>query len=225
MLIGNVTTGEATIYDLTLTPGDNNKILIGKLDFGAVINNLAYILNVSSGPLAEGNLRLWTTGKSTIYNGQHIPYYEKILGGLTLEADIPVTQLLVGTLGGYLNSTAGGLQNIINEIPTALLSGGISVNQLQSALQTAYANGTGSIQDIGAALGTVFTDAGQGDIGGLFTAIGTTFGAINSGAINAAQILTNVTAALGNTATTVTQLISAFNLSALIPQPAPGPTG
>jgi hypothetical protein len=223
LIIGNLTCGEATIYDLTLVPGNNTKTLIGVLDFGIVINNLEYILDVSRDAVAAGNLRLNTNGKSTIYNGQHIPYYETILGGLMLTADIPITQLLVGSLGGVLDSTAPGLQNIIDQIPLALVSGGLSVQTLQSTLQTAYANGTGSIQDIGAALGSVFTEAGQLDIGGLFTAVGTTFGAINDGVATAGDIFSGVTGVLGSTASTVGDIVNAFNLSALIPQPRPAP--
>lgn len=224
LLIGDVVAGEGTIYDLTLVPGNNTKQLLGSLDFGAVINNLEYILNVSSEAIAAGNLRLWTNGKSTIYNGQNIPYYEEILGGLTLQADIPITNLLIGTLGGYLNDTAGGLQNIINQVPLALLSGQISISQLQSTLQTAYANGTGSIQDIGAAVGNIFTEAGQLDIGGLLTAFGTAVGAVNDGAATAGDIFAGVTTALGNGAATIGDIVNSFNLTALIPQPRPGPT-
>lgn len=223
LMIGNLTAGEATIYDLTLVPGNNTKTLIGSLDFGVVIANIEYILNASSEAIAAGNLRLFTTGKSTIYQGQHIPYYEEILGGLTLQADIPITNLLIGTLGGYLNDTAGGLQNIINQVPLAVLNGQISVTSLQSALTTAYANGTGSIQDIGAAVGDIFTEAGQLDIGGLFTAFGAAVGAVNDGAATAGDIFTSVTAALGNTAATVGDIVNSFNLTALIPQPRPPP--
>ena len=215
LIIGTLNVGEATIYDLTLTPGDNVKTLIA---------NLEYIINTSADALAAGNLRLVTTGKSTVYNGQHIPYYEKILGGLTLTADIPITTLLIGTLGGYLNGTAGGLQNIINQIPVALLTGQISLQTLQNTLETAFANGTGSLQDIGAAVGNVFTEAGQLDIGGLFVAVGDVFGAINQGAVNAGTIFQNVATVLGSSAATITQIVSAFNLTALIPQPAPPPT-
>ena len=224
LIIGTLNVGEATIYDLTLTPGENVKTLIGTLDFAKVIANLEYIINVSADALAAGNLRLVTTGKSTVYNGQHIPYYEKILGGLTLTADIPITTLLIGTLGGYLNGTAGGLQNIINQIPVALLTGQISLQTLQNTLETAFANGTGSLQDIGAAVGNVFTEAGQLDIGGLFVAVGDVFGAINQGAVNAGTIFQNVATVLGSSAATITQIVSAFNLTALIPQPAPPPT-
>jgi hypothetical protein len=222
--IGNIDVGEATIFDLTLTPGTNRKTLIGTLDFLAVIDNLEYILNVSSEAMAQGNLRLWTNGKSTVYNGVHIPYYEEILGGLTLQADIPITQLLVGSLGGYLNDTAGGLQNLLDQIPAALLNGSISVTQLQSTLSTAFANGTGSVQDIGAAVGNIFTEAGQLDVGGVFTAFGEAFGAITDGVATAGEIFGGVTGALGGTALTVGNIVSAFNLSALVPQPRPGPS-
>jgi hypothetical protein len=224
LLIGNLNVGEATIFDLTLTPGTNTKTLYGKLDFATVITNIEYILNTSAEALAAGNLRLWTTGKSTIYNGVHIPYYEAILGGLLLQADIPITTLLVGTLGGYLNGTAGGLQNIINQLPAALLTGQISVQTLQNTLNTAFANGTGSLQEIGAAVGEVFTEAGQLDIGGVFTALGDVLGALNNGAVTAGTVFANVAGALGSTASTVTDIINAFNLAALVPQPAPPPS-
>jgi hypothetical protein len=186
-----------------------------------LINNLEYVLNVSAPALNAGNLRLWTNGKSTVYDGVHIPYYEKILGGLTLQADIPVTGLLVGTLGNYLNGTAAGLQNIINQLTPALLNGTIAISQLQTTLQQAYNNGTGSIQDITDAVGQVFTSAGALDLGGLFTALGNTVGAVTDGAADAGQILSGIGTALGNGAATVGDIITALNFTALIPTPQP----
>jgi hypothetical protein len=222
--VGTLVIGAATIYDLTLVPGSNSKTLLGALDFGTLINNIEYVLNTSALALAAGNVRLLTTGKSTIYNGQHIPYYEKILGGLELQADIPITQLLVGTLGGYLNGSAAGLQNIINQIGPALVNGTVSVAQLSTTLQTAYANGTGSIQDISNAVGEVFTSAGALDLGSLLTALGDTAQAVSSGVTNTGDILGGVGTALGNGASTIADIITALNLTALIPVSQPAAT-
>lgn len=221
--IGNLQVGQATVYNFLLTPGTNPETLIGTLDFLTIIENLEYILNTSSEALAQGNLRLLVSGTDTVFNGVHIPYYEKLLGGLVLEADIPVTQLLVGSLGGYLNNTAGGLQDLLDAIPAALLNGSISISQLQSTLLTAYANGTGSIQDIGAAVGNIFTEAGQLDVGGVLDAFGTAIGAITDGVATAGEIFGGITGSLGGAALTAGNIINALNLSALIPTPQPGP--
>lgn len=115
------------------------------------------------------------------------------------------------------------MQNIINQIPLALLNGSISIATLQTTLQTAFANGTGSIQDIGAAVGNIFTEAGQLDIGGLFTAVGTAVGAVNDGVATAGDIFSGITGVFGDATATVGDIVSAFNLTGLIPQPAPGP--
>ncbi|KIV99028.1 uncharacterized protein PV09_09254 [Verruconis gallopava] len=222
--IGTVVVGSGTIFDLTLVPNNNTATLWGNLDFGAVIENLEYILNTSASALAAGNLRLWTVGTTTIYNGQNIPYYEQILQGLVLQADIPITTLLVGSLGGYLNGSAAGLQNIVDTIPAALLNGSISVSKLQTALQQAYNNGTGSIANITSAIGTVFTEAGQLDIGGLFTAIGNAATAVTDGVATVGEIANGVGSALSSGVSTLSGIISALNLSALIPTAQAGPT-
>lgn len=113
MKLQDLPIGIATVYDLTLEPGNNSRILYGILDFATIINNIEAVLQTSAPALDAGNIQLWTNGNSTIYNGRHVPYYETLLGGLELSANISLTNFLVGSLGLVLNGSAAGLQNIV----------------------------------------------------------------------------------------------------------------
>jgi hypothetical protein len=213
----NLTIGSATIYDMALQPGTNNITMLGNLDFGTIILNVEDVLNISAPALNAGNLRIWTTGKSTVYHGQHISYYEAILGGLFLQADIPLTDLLVGTLGGFLNSTGPGLQSIVDQIVPLLTSGLIPTSTIASTVQRAYSNGTGSTQDITDALGGLLTSAGSSSLGKLLTSIGSALGAVNDGAATAGSVISGVGSVLGNGAVTITDITNVLNLLALAP--------
>lgn len=84
----------------------------GKLDLKVVLRNFQQIVVAEADALIRGNLAVSASGNTTIYDGKHIVYYEEVLRGLSLSTEIPVIQLLTGTLGGLLNNTAGGLGSL-----------------------------------------------------------------------------------------------------------------
>jgi hypothetical protein len=90
--------GQATAHDLILKPGNNTVNLSGSIDLGTVLENRTEILSTQTTALAGGDLEISVTGNSTIYNGQHIDYYEEILNNLTLTTRVPFTKLLMDTI-------------------------------------------------------------------------------------------------------------------------------
>lgn len=75
--------GNSTINDLTLKPGDNH----------FPINSMVEIPKIA-GALKEGFVTLEITGNSSIYNGQHLVYYEKALSANVLHLNLNVGQIL-----------------------------------------------------------------------------------------------------------------------------------
>lgn len=108
--------GYATIYNVLLKPGNNTVSLKGRIDITTVIDNFATILSTQKDAILNGNIQLSASGNSTIYNGQHISYYEEILNGLTLTAQFPIIEALLGTVGGLANGSdiESALKQILN---------------------------------------------------------------------------------------------------------------
>jgi hypothetical protein len=123
--------GQGTIKNATIAPGNNTVDFAGVVDYGTLINNVGNILNDEADALAAGNLALNANGNSTVYKGTHLKYYETILNNMTLGAEVPVTQLVVGTVGGLLNSSSSTLQDLVDLVNGAGLT--TILGQLTSA--------------------------------------------------------------------------------------------
>lgn len=108
--------GYATIYNVLLKPGNNTVSLKGRIDITTIIDNFATILSTQKDAILNGNIQLSASGNSTIYNGQHISYYEEILNGLTLTAQFPIIEALLGTVEGLANGSdiESALKQILN---------------------------------------------------------------------------------------------------------------
>ncbi|CAG7953402.1 unnamed protein product [Penicillium nalgiovense] len=104
----NILIGQATIENVLLKPGNNSVALRGHLDVNIVLDHLPAILAAQSAAIMEGQLELSASGNSTVYNGDHIMYYEKVLQGLTLTARAPIAMVLLNTLSGLMDSTDSG---------------------------------------------------------------------------------------------------------------------
>lgn len=59
---------------------------------------------------------LAASGHSTIYNGFHIPYFEKVLNNLTVTADVPILKVLFGTLSQLITSNPGAISNVTSAL-------------------------------------------------------------------------------------------------------------
>lgn len=109
--MGGLILGNATIYNVLLEPGNNTVAARGVVDLKLALKNLPMLIASQANALKTGSLELTASGNSTIYNGQHIDYYEKVLNNLVLTTQLPILTLLTDTLSGILGipSASGGL--------------------------------------------------------------------------------------------------------------------
>lgn len=68
--------------------------------------------------LQQGELELTATGNSTIYNGNHITYYEQILKDLELTTRIPIISVLLDTVQGMFGGD--DFQDALSDIRDSL---------------------------------------------------------------------------------------------------------
>ncbi|GAB1213325.1 hypothetical protein ATERTT37_002474 [Aspergillus terreus] len=114
--IGDVILGNGTIDNILLRPGNNTVPLRGILDIRKAVSNLGTILAAEADALSHGNLMLAASGHSTIYNGFHIPYFEKVLNNLTVTADVPILKVLFGTLSQLITSNPAAISNVTSAL-------------------------------------------------------------------------------------------------------------
>jgi hypothetical protein len=104
LVIGGVRLGSAALQDVILNPGSNIVPARCVLDLKLALKHLRQIIASEKAALKKGNLSISATGNTTVYNGQHIDYYEKNLRRLTLTAPLSIVSVLVDTLKGIMTS-------------------------------------------------------------------------------------------------------------------------
>lgn len=115
--------GYAKINDVVLKPGNNTVSLRGVLNIGTLLDNISEVITEQKEALRQGELELTATGNSTIYNGNHINYYEQILKDLELTARIPIMSVLLDTVQGMLGGD--DFQDALSDIRDNLRNGKI----------------------------------------------------------------------------------------------------
>jgi len=80
--------GNSTILNFTLKPGDNSLPMTGIIEQPKVIDSMV-----------NGIVELLIVGNSSVYNGQHLTYYEKALASNKLSLKMNVQQVLSDSLG------------------------------------------------------------------------------------------------------------------------------
>ncbi|KAL4808630.1 hypothetical protein BDV18DRAFT_157574 [Aspergillus unguis] len=100
---GSIILGTALLPDVTLVPGNNSLAFTGKLDIDSMLSNLGEIVNSQKDPLRSGLIELSASGNKTVFNGQHIPYFERPLNGLTLTARVSIINILADTVEGLMD--------------------------------------------------------------------------------------------------------------------------
>jgi len=103
--------GNNTFPSLTLNPGNNTIGFTG-------ISNQTLVLDLIKKKYTNGILPVTIIGNSSVYNGQHLPYFEAALSSLALEAELNVGAALkaIGidvaalTGGGKSSSSASSSQ-------------------------------------------------------------------------------------------------------------------
>jgi hypothetical protein len=116
MKAGNITIGYATIDNVLLKPGNNSVSMRGIVDLKTVIANLGPVLAAESSSIGNGDIGLSASGNSTIYEGKHILYFEKVLNNLTITAQVPLLKVLLDSLDGLLAANSGLIQNITSQL-------------------------------------------------------------------------------------------------------------
>ncbi|KAL5348914.1 hypothetical protein ACLOAV_006339 [Pseudogymnoascus australis] len=107
IMVGGILLGNAEMKNVYLVPGNNTVPARGIVDLKTAIMNLPAILSSQVGALAKGNIEMSASGNSTIYNGQHIEYYEKVLNKLMLTTQMPLLSILMDSLKGVLGGEGG----------------------------------------------------------------------------------------------------------------------
>lgn len=100
LIIGGVNLGKANIQNVILNPGSNIVPARCALDLKMALRHLRQIIASEKEALRKGNLTISTSGNTTIYNNQHIDYYEKVLNKLTLTAQVSLMSVIVDSLKG-----------------------------------------------------------------------------------------------------------------------------
>ncbi|KAK1145242.1 hypothetical protein N8T08_004395 [Aspergillus melleus] len=90
--------GEALIQNVILKPGNNTVALSGRLDIRTVLQNLSKIVAAQREAILKGEIELSAQGNKTVYDGQRIPYFERVLNNLKLTARVPIVGVLMDTL-------------------------------------------------------------------------------------------------------------------------------
>ncbi|KAJ5087917.1 hypothetical protein N7456_011533, partial [Penicillium angulare] len=122
--IGDLLLGNGTIENVLLKPGNNTVPLRATLDIPNAIKNIGQILESESEALSEGDIMVSASGNSTVYDGLHIPYFEKVLNNLTISANIPILKVLFGSIGQIVSSNPGVIQNVTSALQGTDLSTG-----------------------------------------------------------------------------------------------------
>ncbi|KAF2810252.1 uncharacterized protein BDZ99DRAFT_488101 [Mytilinidion resinicola] len=116
--VGDLILGNATIMNTMLKPGNNSVYARGIIDIKTGLQNVEPIINAEAQALRRGNIAVSASGNSTIYNGTHIDYLEKVLNNLTITTEMPITDILVDSLGGLLGDFSGGLSSLLSGLNT-----------------------------------------------------------------------------------------------------------
>jgi hypothetical protein len=106
IIIGNITVGQGYLQNVVLSPGNNTVPIRAVVNIKTLIQNFGAIFAAEAGALSNGNLIVSASGNSTVYEGQHIPYYETVLRDIVLTGEVSLGQLLVGTVQQFLGGNS-----------------------------------------------------------------------------------------------------------------------
>ncbi|RDW66470.1 hypothetical protein BP6252_10105 [Coleophoma cylindrospora] len=105
LMLGGIVVGSASINDVFISPGNNTVPIRASVEFSKVLANARTILASQASSIKEGYITIQASGNSTVYNGEHIYYYEQVLNPLNITVMLPLKTLLVGILQGLGNTS------------------------------------------------------------------------------------------------------------------------
>ncbi|KAL4899245.1 hypothetical protein BDW74DRAFT_183988 [Aspergillus multicolor] len=131
---GSIILGTALLPNVTLLPGNNSVGFTGKADINSALANIGPILSAQTDALKNGEIELSASGNQTMFNGEHIPYFERVLNNLTITARVPILKIVLDTLGDFLGEGSDGvieqLTDIFNKIDFGSLFDGVDFDSL-----------------------------------------------------------------------------------------------
>jgi hypothetical protein len=113
---GAIHIGQITAYNVLLNLGNNTRNFDGKLYLDALMKNIGPVLASQTDALNKGQIELNVTGNSTIVNGQHIPYIEKVLNKRSLTTSMSVITLLSNVLNGIMGGGSASIINVFGDV-------------------------------------------------------------------------------------------------------------
>ena len=106
-MIEDIVLGEALVKVDNIVPGNNTFFVKGKLDVASVEGNITKIMELEAPYLKKELIMASATGKSVVYNGQHLPYWEKAFQTIHVSATRPVKPLLMSLVDNTVDSLLG----------------------------------------------------------------------------------------------------------------------
>lgn len=138
---GDLQVGYVHIDHAFLTSGDNQFPLYGFLDLPVLIQNLGKVLGDQRQHIKNGDLLISVMGNSTVYNGQHLTYYEEVFKTTNLSTLLPLSKLIQGTGQNLMNGGEGAsLGDIVKQLDlnltelTSGMSGSSNLGSLANSL-------------------------------------------------------------------------------------------
>ncbi|PTU23579.1 hypothetical protein P175DRAFT_0508236 [Aspergillus ochraceoroseus IBT 24754] len=116
LMAKNIVLGTARLENVILQPGNNSVNFTAKADIKHALDNIGSILKAEADALRSGDIELSASGNQTVYNGVHIPYFERVLNNLTITARVPIISILLDTVGQFLGDGADGVVNTLDTI-------------------------------------------------------------------------------------------------------------
>jgi hypothetical protein len=116
MIVGGIVVGQGRINNVMLTPGNNTVPIRATLDIKTALANLPAIFASQVNALKAGNVEISASGNSTIYNGQHIDYYETVLNKLVVTGQVPIVQLLIDTAAEFLGADPSAISGLLGSL-------------------------------------------------------------------------------------------------------------
>ena len=106
-MIEDIVLGEALVRVNNIVPGNNTFFVKGKLNVASVEGNITRIMALEAPYLKKELIMASATGKSVIYKGQHLPYWEKAFQAIHVSATRPVKPLLMSLVDNTVDSLLG----------------------------------------------------------------------------------------------------------------------
>ena len=111
-----------SIDNAVLTPGDNRFPIYGYLNITKTLHNLPELLSSQREALSDGDLEISVSGKTTVYDGQHLHYYEEVFKHTTLVTRLPLSTIVQGTLNGLVQEKSDSIKTFSDFINSTDLS-------------------------------------------------------------------------------------------------------